>query len=609
MHCQSNWQCFKLVTPLPNMEQWENHYRQFLDIAPYRNIFQQQGFVEGTDQDKSCLFYKYFINNNVDYVGVGNRRRPKPNKEILNTSFLEYTQNKGIDWVCGYRQFITNAEAEYKSVSQYDRAQPNIDDEEAWNLSEEWTIRHFGPGKMMGARTVDFETAWREMDKQTSPGWPHNMVHKTKAKMFCDLRHMGIIGDYWDMIGRSQEEQEWVPVWQCSEKVEMRELEKIVENKVRTFTCAPVEHSVALNRVCLDMNNRFYAAHNNTWSFVGANKFSKGFHNLRERLKKHPNAFELDETAYDRSLFLRALGDMVDIRFTMLSEDEKTLENYDRLTNLYESIIHSVIIMENGEMFRKHTGGPSGSANTIVDNTIILYRLCAYAWIVLTKKANKEQQDLIKQTVHNVDVTKRVDLGLVENYGYGGFHSHVEAALNGDDNTFTVSDEMVCIYNATTIAEIWSSLKIKTSTPNAAFGQKVENVSFLSQRFTTHRGLWLPTPETNKVFSSIMYNSEFNDVRWHLLRACALRIDSWANVEMRKIIQGYIEFLWEQNKVMFSQDVVMNFGGAEVGMKHIMDMWKSDNWIFKLYSSYESQPLNSLAIMTQVLKTKENLEK
>lgn len=566
------------------MTVWDNVYRKYFDTNA--RIFQQEGFVEGTIHDKSDLFYKYFVKDQVDYVGVGNRRRGKTNKEILNRSFNDYLLKNKIKINCNYRQFIANARAEYLSVSKYDKTQPNLD-REAWNLSKEWTIRHFGPNKMSGSRVVTKDMAMREMDQSTSNGFPHNLKYANKRELIKDLRHYSIADDYFEMISKKQEDQEWVPIWQCQEKKELRPIEKIEENKVRTFTSSPLEHSVALNRMCLDMNNRFYASNNLTWSFVGANKYNCGFHKLHERLNKHPNAFELDESAYDSSLFLQAMADMVDIRFEFLAEEEKTMENYHRLSNLYQSIIHSVIITEDGEMFQKHTGNPSGSANTIVDNTIILFRIFAYAWIIIMRDETIKHKKFVDENLLNPDLFKRTVPEVIEQTGYGGFMSNVEAALNGDDNTFTVSDKCVGLFNATTIAKIWSSIGITTNTPNDAFGQKVKDVRFLSQGFTLHRGKYLPTPETNKVLSTLMYGSDHDDPRWHLLRANALRLDSWANIEVRKIIASYIEYLCSENKVLFSQKTTLHFGTAEVKMEDIIDMWRSDDWIFRLYSDYE----------------------
>jgi hypothetical protein len=556
-----------------------------MDLPEHKIIFQAEGFAEGDDNlCQSRLYQKFFKNGNVTYLGRLNRRRGKPNKVTTNSSFTNFLSKRKLDMPFNYNMIIKNAEAEYKSASKYDKAQPSLD-KKAWEKSGEWTIRHFGPGKMRGACVVDKEVAWREMDKQTSPGYPHNLKYKTKSKMAEDDKHMSIIDDYFSMIQRTQEEQEWKPIWSCSEKVELRPKEKITANKIRTFTASPVEHSVALNRLCLDMNNRFYASNGKTWSFVGGNKFMCGFDELHRRLSKHPNAYELDESEYDSSLFVEALKGQCDIRYEFLAEEFKTMENKNALDNLYESIIHSVIVMENGELLQKHTGNPSGSANTIVDNTMILYRLFAYAWILLVQKYHGEQNAKFKDQ-SKADVKNRQ---YEDTFGdYGDFHEHVEAALNGDDNSYTCSDEVVDWFTPQNIGQIWSEVGITTNTPCHKKGKKVEEIRFLSQGFVEMHGKWLPAPETNKVMSSIMYGAEIDNPMWHYMRACALRVDTWANKECRTIIQQYLEYLENEYKDMFNSEIEVGPQDVKLQMKDIRRMYKSDNWIWKLYTNHET---------------------
>lgn len=555
-----------------------------MSIPEHKTIFQAEGFAEGDPNlDQSRYYKEYFKHGNVTYLGRVNRRRGKPNKVIQNKSFIDFMMDNKINIDFKYNVIVKSAEGEYKSASKYDKAQPILD-ESAWALSKEWTLRHFGP-YMRGSQTVTQETAWQEMDKQTSPGYPHNLKYKTKAKMATDEKHMEIIGDYWDMIQKQQNEQEWKPIWSCSEKVELRPNEKIKLNKIRTFTASPVEHSVALNRMCLDMNNRFYASNGQTWSFVGGNKFMCGFDELYKRLSKHPNAFELDESEYDSSLFAKLLQEQADIRFEFLAQEYRTQANKNAMINLYESIIHSVIAMENGELLQKHTGNPSGSANTIVDNTMILFRLFSYAWILLARKEFGEENAQKVKNATFADVTKRSYLPTYG--GYDDFMRNVEAALNGDDNTFTCSNAVVDWFNPDTIAPIWTSVGITTNTPCNKKNKKVEEVRFLSQGFTKVNGKWLPTPETNKVLSSIMYNAEIDDPMWHLMRAYALRVDTWGNKECRKYIAMYIEFLQKEYADIFHSEVEIGPDDVKLSMKDIRNMYKSDDWIWRLYSNKE----------------------
>jgi hypothetical protein len=540
-------------------------------------------------QNHSEMYNKYFIKNNCDHVGRVDRHMGKENVEIVNKVMLRYLEETRQPLPESHRMCIKNSEAEYKSISKYDKSQPVLN-KQAWAKAGEWTKRHFKQF-LRGSKVTDEETAVKESDKTTSAGYPHNRIYKKKGE-FLKSNSVGILTDYWEFVGKAQEENKprpCCPIWLSAQKVEMRTAEKIFSNSIRTFTAAPVEHTIALGRMCLDMNNKLYKSNNKNWSFVGGNKYMGGWNSLYERLSKHPNAFELDESQYDSSLFAKALAGMVDFRFEMLEEEEKTQKNWNRLINLYESIIHSVIVLENGELVWKHTGNPSGSANTIVDNTVILFRLFAYAWIIAAEEKFGEINDEISEKRYSYNVfTRNVDGP--EIFGsYQDFMDHVEAALNGDDNSFSCSDEVVGWFNPDSIATIWSGIGITTNYPEGKNkpGQKVEEISFLSQGFTNIRGFWLPKPDFEKTKSSLLYGSDLDDVRWHLLRANAIRIDTWANQETRVWISKYVDWLCNTYQKELVGCVTLKTGD-KIPMSDINNIYKSDQWIWWLYSGLES---------------------
>lgn len=498
-------------------------------------------------------YRKWFTRGCVDYVGKVVRFTPMKDEEVQSSAFREFCAKSGMRLPDQYRMVLPNIQAGFKSAAKYDRPQPVIGDPGAWLLSKEFTLNHFSR-HLGGSRIISLECAIQEAERRTSPGTPWNKEFHTKGAMFDSHVLDKMFEDFWTELG-CEEDMKMVPIWTNSEKVELRAKEKLLLNKIRTFTASPAEHSISLSRMCFDFNDKFYSSSGKHWSFVGSSKFMRGWHKLYNRLGIHPNAFELDESEYDSSLFAEAMFDQMEIRWEMFSQEEKTVENRRRLERLYEHIVHSVIVLENGELIQKHTGNPSGSANTIVDNTMILFRLFAYAWIVLAK----EQGRVIS---------------------YGDFMNHVEAVLNGDDNTFTVSDECVGWFNPTCIAPVWSSIGVITKT-DVWEPRKLSDVSFLSNGFFNHRGVWLPVPNADRVLSSLLWGGAYDDVRWDLLRACALRLDSWGNLELRPIIQSYIEFLWNN----YSEQLVGSFHGIDI--KSIEQCWKSDQWCWSLYSGLE----------------------
>jgi len=189
---------------------------------------------------------------------------------------------------------------------------------------------------------------------------------------------------------------------------------------------------------------------------------------------------------------------------------------------------------------------------------MILFRLFAYAFILLCR-----EQDIIPD--------------------YAFFVKNVEAALNGDDNTFTTSDEIVGWFNPTNIRRVWESVGVTTKTP-CDEPRHVTDCAFLSQNSVWDEATkcWFPSPITEKVLCSLRFGSAFRDVKWHLLRAHALRIDSYGNEECRKILSAYINYLNEN----YEDQMIGSCNGLSVG--DIQNVWKTDCWLSLLYSGCES---------------------
>jgi hypothetical protein len=193
---------------------------------------------------------------------------------------------------------------------------------------------------------------------------------------------------------------------------------------------------------------------------------------------------------------------------------------------------------------------------------MILFRLFAYSWIILCYKNNKVPD-------------------------YQEFMDNVEAALNGDDNSFTV-DPAYRWFNPVSIGEVWTGIGVNTKTP-CVLPRKLKEVTFLSHGFEWNEELklWMPYPETEKVLCSLAYNSSVDDVRWHYLRACALRLTSYGNKECRDIISGYIEYLNSN----YESHMYGSINGIE--MKEIRNLWRSDASIEALYCGEESSTFES----------------
>lgn len=499
---------------------------------------------------------------------------------ILNDSLADCWKEQGWELPNTYLPSQVNVAAGYASFLKYDKAQPIIDMFH-WNLSYTWLERHFHP-YMAGSTVLPMDLVKREMKMDTSPGYPWNLSYATKTDFLKDERMSQVLQDFHEEI-TSVYPTDINVIWTCSVKGdEMRPVAKILDNKLRTFTASPFEHSLNTNLYCLDMNNKFYKSAFGTWSFVGASKFRGGWNRAGVGLDRHPSKYSLDGKEWDSSIFAAALWDQCRIRYSFLKPEFRTSASWNALRNIYSMIIDAICVLDLGDLIRKFTGNPSGSANTIVDNTMILIRLMFYAWLVLSypfrkdigRKMNDAERDFTDPDLYQAT-------GEEKYYDYEDMMNNVFMLGNGDDDVFSVSDAMNSWFNARAIAGVWLSLGIIT-TADSLDAAVLTAIRFLSQLFVVKSGMYMPSPESEKVLGSLYAGSGIDDIRWHLMRAYALRIDSFMNDECRLKIETYINYILENY-----QDQLVGEVGT-LTMNQIHKMWKSDDELTKLYTGYES---------------------
>lgn len=440
-----------------------------------------------------------------------------------------------------------NKQSGLLSVAKYSRPTPTVH-YSSWVVSGEWMRYHFGP-HVAGANEISLSEAVAELDKTTSCGYPWNLIYPTKQR-FLQSPASGVLDYYWEDLINSQE---YTPIWNVSQKRELRAKEKIAQNKIRTFTAAPIEHTSSLSRLCLDFNRRFYRSANTTWSFVGGTPFYQGWHQLFTTLNVYARAFDLDVKDFDSVVFAQSLREICDFRCESFSHLSRTPDNVRRMHKLYDEIIHSLMILESGELIQKHSGNPSGHANTIVDNTLHLYRLFAYCWLLLAPP-------------HLAT--------------YESFMTLWIARLNGDDNACTISDDISSWWHPVAIKEAAATVGTTITTDHDE-PRKLSEISFLSSDFVRIGGLWLPAPETDKVLSSLAWGSKIDDVRWHYLRACALLVSAWPNIECRNVINSYLNYLSANHRHQLIGEV------EGMQMREVFALRKTDLWCWNVYAGYE----------------------
>jgi len=460
---------------------------------------------------RKMLKQRYFpVLGSIPKHFVGRNRRGLD----MNVAQFENETHKTVDRT-SWGLPVPNKEAAYISLAKYAKSVPALDARQAlaMNGAVDWLHCHFGV-HMQNSRVKTMDEVIKGLDMTTSPGFPWTRKYANKRAMYDSWKGFEqYMEDDWTRLI----DDEYVAVFGNSLKEEIRLQEKIDANSLRTFTAGPVEMTIHGNRLFEDMNEKFYASHLQTASAVGFSPWKGGWNNLVRKLSKHPNGFALDESQYDSSLRAHLMWAVAEFRWSMLREEDRTPDNLARLRVYYRNLINTVIITSDGVFIMKQGGNPSGSVNTIVDNTLILYLLLAYGWQMVSPS---------------------------EFRSYQAFEEHLALALVGDDNTWTVSDEAVSFFNARSLIVEWARIGVTTTT-DCLDPRPVDELDFLSAFTVYVDGIAIPIYNRQKLLSSLLYSRSPGDPAYTLVRAAALLRVGWADVQIRCYLREFISWLVE----------------------------------------------------------------
>lgn len=450
-------------------------------------------------------------------VGKVNRFPRYRNKKFADIFVAAYFEKEKIDRPKTYDLTIPEEDCAYMSFAKYGKDTPSLTDDQIFAMREAWTYveQEFGP-YMCNARILTAAEAMDKLDPTTSSGPPFNNFYPLKGELFKDEDFRSWIEEDWNRLAS---DENWTCLFSNSLKEEVRDASKLEQKSQRTFLASGADATVHGTRLFVDMNEKFYDSALGTSSVVGMSPFRGNWQKLYDRLKVFPNGYDIDGKQYDSSLRAWLLWGCCAFRFKMLRPEERTKDNFKRFQTFYRNLIHTLVVAPDGELMLKQLGNPSGSVNTISDNTLILAFLLAYTWI---RKAPKMMCN------------------------YDNYREHLEKALQGDDNTWTVSDLAHQFFNAKSVMECWGELGV-TATTDVETPRPIDQLKFLSASFGKVNGDVVPVYDYDKLVNSLYYcPSEKHNPIVTLNRAAALRMVGWYNSQFRTVVDGLILDLIEK---------------------------------------------------------------
>jgi len=495
-------------------------------------------------------------------VGQMTRHPCYKNRRAIDPFIEMYFDDHGVEKSPEWGLPVPNEEASYKSLAKYSKDCPYMDEEQILDMNRawEWTASHFGP-YMGNAIVRSLDEVISKLDRTTSSGAPFNTRFATKGDLLdFDPDIISFFEKSWDELAVNE-----LHTYLCTNslKEEIRPTEKTLQNKIRTFTAMAVDATVDGNRLFADMNERMNAAWLVSSSTVGWSPMSGNWGRLLEKLSTHPNGYALDESEYDSSLRSYMMWGCARFRWTCLREQDRTPENLRRIRVYYRNLVNTVIISPEGVLVMKLGGNPSGSVNTINDNTLILFTLLSYAWIrSVPDKRNTSIQE---------------------------FLTNVSMALCGDDNTWTVSDEAHSFFNGRSVCEEFGTIGIVT-TSDCYDARPPEDLDYLSAHTVYLRGFAVPQYNRSKILTSLLYSNKAKHTPANALtRTCGMLVCGYTDVTLRKFLRDVIAWLLAKfDRVCFDDPEWIVAKTGILSDQRLFDLWTGTSFFLSEQCLFQS---------------------
>lgn len=505
------------------------------------------------EENPSLEWCKYLSGTKLKFCG--RIRRFKQYKG----SFVDFPLSREIVLQSGgdvndlqYSVVLANVDADYINFAKYDKVQPYFTYDSLIS-AREMLFQQFLP--VLGKCPVidEFEELGKMMSVNTSPGFPWCMWFPDKKKLLIDHELMLYWKEFQFDVNRGVDRE---CIFQNTVKEELKPKNKIALNKVRVFTAAPWQHTLLGYRLWGSMNDRLMQACvlgvkgdlETIPMTVGLNKFSRGWDDLYRRLLVHSHGYAFDISEWDSGCCRRLFEIVYELRRKCLAELNLVTKE---VAWYLRNVLDTVVILGRGDLGLKETGNCSGQVNTITDNSLIHILMWYYVF-----------QQLAPKKVSLRD-----------------FRKHVVLFTCGDDSIMSVSEIVRPWFRPDRIGAIFHSAGMKFKFASV-FAQPIYDLDYCSMHFRRLDGVVVPYPVTAKVLSSLVFKNRVACLRTLLLRAIALRLDSYYNDQLRSILANVITYCL-RNIDMSERPTGRR--GDTLTVDEIMRSYKTDRELEMLY--------------------------
>jgi hypothetical protein len=465
--------------------------------------------------------FKSVLGFDGEFCGSVPRHVSFESKEFINHDYINFCkESRYVDVPMSlWRIPEMSCAASYAECSKYfvhERVKPLRPDIK--NKAFECAIKHFGFA-LKDAKPMSYEEAVNDMDPTGSCGYPYNLVFGCKREIIV-LNNGEDLFRLWNIFYRSLQTSNPMPeLFMNQQKWELRKVGKAA----RTFMPGPLLLHITCVMLFGNQNKALVKNFQWIWPKVGISQFHGGWNTLYENLLEHGDTFfESDFSGWDRSVSAELLWMSYQLRISCWPKEACTRENLRAAYMCYQLLIHSFIVLENGEIVRKRRGVCSGGYSTVENNGIIHAIVLFYCLLLMADE-------------------KKVPLS------YDEIMFAFNMCLYGDDNLGSINFEYVSRwFSFERLQEVLLTLGFTLKT--IKHSSKLDEREFLSHHFRRRCGLICAMPDHMKVHCQIAFGNQKRDPKYMYVRLLGLLINVWPDSKLYAHMSAYADRFFAAHK-------------------------------------------------------------
>lgn len=405
------------------------------------------------------------------------KKSPIKARAIGDLDLTAIVQRHGLS-VDSFAMAFPNLEAIYQDLFKYsysdvpDLQQPELEDH-AVDVVVEMLQKSF-PEPFS---PEPFNEAVQYLNRDTSAGYPENIKYKNKAAWLDDesIDHEMIAQRY---------AQTGVCIGQCSFKEEIRPLEKLEQDKARSFLAGNIAENLCWLVYCGPLFRAFAAAWRDLPITYGLSEFHRGWHYLILRLREWWGK-KTDMKQCDGSLdykMQRLVGKVLKFFIRDVSPGNGWPKAHEAIDRMIKANCQMWVRLSSGVLFLKKQGNGSGGGATIQINS--LSQLIAVIIYLLHRGLSKET-----------------------------IQKYFEFQCHGDDGRFAAHPDYVHYLNVDDINAWWQSQgRAYRFEAESAEPQDLAKATWLSRLSRWFENTWVPYPkEPEKLLASAVLRNRVPD--------------------------------------------------------------------------------------------------